>query len=136
MDGINFYVYDTEHSIEDYHKRREKAFFDDTGVSHEAKEFMAGGRTKMRPLVEVGPFCVFHIDEGDRSWFSVHETPFQVPLVALASQQQYKDLILFSSVEKGKHFPRFMHSNRYSEDGIYEMGSISVWGENGVRERI
>ena len=134
MNGIHFYVYDMEYKIENFHKRGMEKASTSTGVSPEssaAKELIAGGRTNIRPLVEVGPFFVSLLDDGDSSWFSVHKISSMVPLVLLENPQQSKRLNLYSSVEKSMELPRFMFSFHYSEDDIYERGSISVYEEVG-----
>ena len=123
MDGIHFYVYDTKQKIEDFHKRMEKVFLSSTGVSPEAKDFR---RIDGLPLVEVGPFFIFLLDDGDSSRFSVHEISSLVPLVQLEIHEQFKELRLFSSVEKGWRLPRFMSSFCYSEDGVYKKSFVSA----------
>jgi hypothetical protein len=139
MDGIHFYVYDTEQKVEDYWKESKKAFFDRTGLSPEspeAQKYMAKGRNGWRPLVEVGPFFIFLFEDGDRRWFTVIEMPSQVLLAQLASDEQSKELRLFSSLEKGWKFPRFRYDFRYSKDGIYADGVFSVLREDMTPERV
>ncbi|MCL2006067.1 MAG: hypothetical protein FWG73_07865 [Planctomycetaceae bacterium] len=118
MDGIHFYAFDTKYRIERFQK----------GIE-------AGGRADVRPLVEVGPFFVFLLDDGERSWFSVNEISSHAPLVFLENQQQSKLLTFISSVENNMEMPRFIFDLRYSEDGIYERGRISVYGEDQKFER-
>jgi len=129
LNGIHFYAYD-KHRLKNYYKKLEKEFFDKTGASREspeAKKFVAEVRELWRPLVEVGPFYVTN-DGGE---FSVRDILSHSPLVRLVSRGQSKKLLLFSSLEKGWSFPRFMSSFRYSEDGIYKRGAFLVSGEDG-----
>jgi len=139
LKGIHFYVYDTEQKIEDYHKKMDKNFFNETGMSPEspeAKKIMAKKRTGRRPLVEVGPFFVFLHGDCDNSWFSVHEMPSMMLLAQLTNHEQSKELQLYSSVEKDWKFPRFRAVFRYSGDGVYEDGSLSVLRKDETIERI
>jgi hypothetical protein len=134
LDGIHFYPYD-KHRLEYFYKKAEKEFCDKTGVSiesPEAKKYGAEMRKQGRPLAEVGPFCVFVADDG--SQFSVHEISSLLPLVQLESRGQSKTLQLFSSLEKGRRFPRLDAIFRYSEDGIYKGGGFWIDGKDGMRK--
>ena len=124
MDGVHFYVYDTQQKIEDYHRR---VILE--GVSSEGREF------KWRPLVEIGPFFAFHLVDSDSSRFSMHEKSSLMPFVQLESNEQSRKLSLFSSVEKGWGKPRFGAIFRYSKDGVYERGFFSVFRKDGTPER-
>lgn len=135
-DGVHFYVYDTEQKIDDYWK---KAFFDRTGQSSESSEArkdMARRRSEWRPLAEVGPFFIFLSEEGDRRWYTVLERSSQVLLAQLASDEQSKELRLFSSLEKGWKFPRFRSHFRYSGDSKYADGDFAVFWEDMTPERV
>ncbi len=139
MDGIHFYVYDTEQKIEDYWKGKEKSIFDRIGLSPEspdAKKDMARRKNEWRPLVEVGPFFIFLSEDDDRRWFTVLERQSQVLLAQLVRDEQSKDLRLFSSLEKDWRFPRFRSHFRYSEDGIYAEGDFAVLRKDMTPERV
>ena len=87
-----------------------------------------------RPLVAAGPFAVFV--DNDSGEFSVREIQSLLPLVELESHEQSKRLLLLSSREKGWKLPRFRVNLKYSEDGLYERGGFSVYGEDGMLARI
>jgi hypothetical protein len=137
LDGIHFYVFDTEQALEHFYREWERDFFDRTGVSPEsleARERIARVRSE-RPLVEVGPFVVFV--NNDNGEFSVREIqPSMLPLLELKSHEQSKRLTFISSLEKGWKLPRFYAQLFYSEDGIYERGFFGVIREDATRERV
>ena len=139
MDGIHFYVYDTEQKVDGYWEGREKEHFGRTGVSPESpegKKYMTKARKEWRPLVEVGPFFIFLCEEGDRRWFTVLERSTRVLIAQLASDEQSKELRLFSALEKDWNFPRFMSHFRYSEDGIYVHGRFTIFRKDVTPERV
>jgi len=139
LDGVHFYVYDTEQKLDNYYRILEKQFFDQTKDSpelSEAREFMTMVRMGGQPLVEVGPFSFFLIEDGDRCLFSLREIQTSMPLIEFENRQrQPKRLQLSSSIEKGWGLPRFTSSLRYSEEGIYEKGGFFVSGQDGVPVR-
>ena len=124
LDGIHFYLYDMDYKIENFKGGKEKA-----------PSILEKG-TNLRPLVEVGPLFVFLLDDGERSWFSVHERSSHTTLVFLENRQQSKLLSFISSVEKNREVPRFMFNLCYSEDGIYERGIIAVYEEDGDSRKL
>ena len=135
--GIHYFVYDTEQKVDGYWEWREKEHFDRTGDSPESPErkmYMAKARKEWRPLVEVGAFFIFLCEEGARRWFTVLERSTHVLIVQLASDEQSKELRLYSSLEKDWNVPRFVSQFRYSEDGVYEYGGISVFRRDGTRK--
>jgi len=134
-DDFNLYVYDTEQKLEDFYKSWQRQYLDKTGLSPEAREWIAELREQGRPLVAVGPFAIFVDNDGNR--FSIRELqPLWLPLVELEFHEQSKYLHLISSLEKSWVLPRFRAFFHYSEDGVYEKGTVSVHRKNGMPERV
>ncbi len=126
--------------MDGYWKEREKSTIEMKGLTPESSEAqkekkeMTQRRKGWRPLVEVGPFFIFHSVENGRSVFTVVERSTLVLLTQLISDERSKELRLFSSLEKGWNFPRFSSRFRYSEDGIYKDAIVSVFWKDGTRK--
>ena len=136
------YIYDTEEKIEDYYKMIERGFAEEMGLPPEhteIKEFMAMVREQGRPLVVVGPFLIFASNDGNTFFVREIQSVKQegaalFPLIMLEISDHAKNLNLYSSMEKGGRLPRFNANFIYSECGIYETGSVSLY-RDGMVER-
>jgi hypothetical protein len=120
------YFYDTEQKLEDYNKTMQNILTSKNDIAR--KEFALMGRD--RPLVEAGPFII--VVNNVTGEFSVCDAQTHSYLVEMRGVGQTKTMRLNGLLEKGQRFSRFFAALRYSEDGAYEGGNMSLRDDNGV----